>query len=192
MPNSKSVNNGSQTPFADLKGDDAIEFVRHLASANKDTKKHLQKFLKDKCRLESDVEDVALAVQSDLEFLDVEDVWDQAGKTRYGYQDPSDVAADMFDAAIAPYEEQFEKCIEVGSLSSARLTGMGILLGIYRFEHDSVTEFSDWVADVPLDRFLEIVERIKTMSEDKNETAELNTFIASICPMWSKSSAEGQ
>ncbi len=192
MPNSKSHNNSSQAPFADLKGDDAIAFVQYLASANKDTKKHLQKFLKDKCRLESNVEDVASAVQSDLEFLEVEDVWDQAGKTRYGYRDPSEVAAEMFDAAIAPYEEQLDKCIEDGFFSSARLTGMGILLGIYRFEHDSTTEFSDWIADVSLDRFLEIVARFKTIPGGKSATAELYAFIATMCPMWSKSSTEGQ
>ena len=50
-----------------------------------------------------DVEDVASDLFSDLNFLDVEDVWHNSGGTRDGYVDPDELASEMFDDVLEPY-----------------------------------------------------------------------------------------
>ena len=56
-----------------------------------------------------DAEDVAADVQMELEFLDVEEVWDTSGATRDGYVDPGDAAWQMFEDALKPFEDEHDK-----------------------------------------------------------------------------------
>ena len=35
---------------------------------------------------------------------DVEEVWDQAGRTRYGYDEPGEAADQMIEEALAPFQ----------------------------------------------------------------------------------------
>ena len=48
-----------------------------------------------------DIDEVASEVQMELEFLDIEDVYDRSGSTRDGYVDPGDTAWQIFGDAEA-------------------------------------------------------------------------------------------
>lgn len=40
------------------------------------------------------IEGIAELLLLDLELLDIHDVWENAGSTRYGYVDPNDLASE--------------------------------------------------------------------------------------------------
>lgn len=57
--------------------------------------------------IESD--EIALDVYYTLEQLEVEELWDRSGKTRYGYVDPSEEAWVMLEEVIEPFVSEMKK-----------------------------------------------------------------------------------
>ena len=105
----KPTHKDARKLLAAMDGDDALDFIEHLVSTDKKMNRQLRLFLKDKRKSEADLEDVAASVQSDLELLDVEDLWDNSGESRYGYNDPSEVGCEMFDDAPGLTQTEYGK-----------------------------------------------------------------------------------
>ncbi len=96
-----------------------------------------------------DLEEVAFALYEELNALEVEDVWDRAGPKRHGYIDPGEAADEMVDEVITPCLEELKKYRALGMNAEANRMCMGLLLGLYKFEHESTSEFKDWAVDAP-------------------------------------------
>jgi hypothetical protein len=94
-----------------------------------------------------DLEEIAGTLYEDLSLLDVEEVWAQAGPTRYGYVEPGEVASEMMGKVLDPYLEDLRKYFRLDMRAEATQFCMGLLLGCYRFEHAAETEFKDWAPD---------------------------------------------
>jgi len=103
-----------------------------------------------------DPEEVAAALYDELNGLDVEEVWDRAGRTRYGYVEPHQAAEQMIEEIIAPFLEELKKHQALGMNAEANRMCMGLLLGLHRFERESTSKFKDWASDAP-DAFAEAV-----------------------------------
>jgi hypothetical protein len=97
-----------------------------------------------------DQEEVALEVYEELDLLKVEEVWDRAGSTRHGYVEPGEAADEMIDEIAKPYLEELKKLQALGMSTQANRMCMGLLLGLYKFEHESTSEFKDWAGDAPI------------------------------------------
>ncbi len=52
----------------------------------------------------NDVANMAYVIRDELESLEVEEVWDTAGKTRNGYVEPGEAADRMIARVIEPYQ----------------------------------------------------------------------------------------
>ena len=100
----------------------------------------------------SDVDpgEVAITLYDELEALEVEEVWERAGRTRYGYVETDEAASEMVDEVLEPFLEEMGRYQKLGMNSEANRTCMGLLLGLYRFERESTIEFKDWATDVPV------------------------------------------
>ncbi|MBU0764184.1 MAG: hypothetical protein KJ607_05050 [Bacteroidetes bacterium] len=61
---------------------------------------------------------------------------------------------------------------------------MGILKGIYRYEKEASSEFSDWVTDVPCECFGYVLDKWKTEQENQENTSEMEEFIKHNFPEW--------
>ena len=96
-----------------------------------------------------DPEDVAVVLYNELDALEVEEVWDRAGPTRHGYVDPGEAADGMIEEVIEPYLEELRKYQALGMNTEANRMCMGLLLGLYRFEDESTSEFKNWAPDAP-------------------------------------------
>ncbi len=83
-----------------------------------------------------DVEEVAAALYDELDALEVEEVWDRAGRTRHGYVETSEVASQMIEAVLAPYLEELSRYQALGLNLEAGEMCQGLLLGLYQFEHE--------------------------------------------------------
>ena len=135
---------------------------------------------------ENDIEQIALDVQSDLECLDVEELWDNSGTTRYGYIEPGEMAWEMFENAMDNHEQQMKNLEGLGMQAEASNYCMGILKGIYLFEHASSTEFKDWAVDAPSESFSRILKEWKNKHPDNIELKEMGKFLDNNCKNWVK------
>jgi hypothetical protein len=159
----------------------------------------LQRLLEGDAEMAKRIEDVALEilrgvnidsvtseVQTELESLHVEDVWDASGSTSHGYVDPGDAAWQMFEDALSPFQEQVEKYKRLSMHQEAKLCCMGILKGICDFDKESSTEYKDWAIDAPAEFFSTILDDWRKRTNKRTELAEMNEFIRENCPEWQR------
>ena len=129
-----------------------------------------------------DVDEVADDVFSALEFIDIEDVMDNSGASRYGYTDPGDCAWELFEDELEPFEDQLKRLHKFGMFKEARLHCMGILKGIHRFDMEANTEYSDWVVDAPGENIARIFEDWKKSGAPQEDITEVSNFLKSLKP----------
>ena len=162
--------------------DEALEIVRKLAKTDRTIKDKIIKLAKEILGT-VDAREICKAVYGALNSVDVHELWDRSGKTRYGYHPPDEVAYDMFEEAIAPYLANMHRLIGLKMIDEARVNCMGLLQGIYRFEQESRSEFSDWAIDIPC-TFFDDVLRDWLKNAGSKEKKEMQNFIKKECPEW--------
>ena len=59
--------------------------------------------------------------------LDQEDLAANAGRTRYGYVEPTEAAWSLLEAAVEPWLEDITRRASLGLIEAARRLGLGIL-----------------------------------------------------------------
>ncbi len=124
-----------------------------------------------------DLEEVAFDLYDDLTLLRVEEVWDRAGRKRHGYVEPSEAAYEMIEETLDPHLEDLKKYQRLGMDAEAAHICMGLLLGFYRFDHDSDAEFKDWAPDA-MEAFAQAV--VRAWRAGKPARAEADTVEAFI------------
>jgi len=132
-----------------------------------------------------DVEAIAEDLCFDLEQLEVEEVWDRSGRTRDGYVEPQDAANDMAQEVIEPYLADITRYQRLGMRQEALYLCMGILLGLYQFEHQSTSKFREWAIDLALSYAEDALERWHGGGVKRKAIAELRAFIETSLPFWS-------
>jgi hypothetical protein len=128
--------------IAQLSSDDALAILQVLARKDETLAAHIAEIALARLG-DIDLEEVAFDLYEELNALEVEDVWDRAGRTRHGYVEPIEVAGEMVGIVIAPYLEELQKCQALGMDEQANRMCMGLLLGLYKFEHESTNKFKD-------------------------------------------------
>jgi hypothetical protein len=124
-----------------------------------------------------DPEEVAFELYGELEFLEVEEVWDRAGPTRHGYVDPGEAADEMVGEIIEPYLEELKRLQALGMSAQANQMCMGLLLGLYKFEDESTSKFKDWAPDTPSGYAWAVVNAWKAGAPSKADVAAVKAFI---------------
>jgi len=130
------------------------------------------------------VKNIADEVFLELDSLEVEDVWDQSGSTRYGYVDPVEKAWEMFEDAIEPYLDELKKCQDLKMNKEAKKHCMGILKGIYQFEKESESEYKDWAVDAPREILERVLDKWKKRCTNLNDIKEMKKFVKKDFPDW--------
>lgn len=131
-----------------LSPDQALAILKLLAKEDKGFKTKLLQIARDYLG-QVDAKETAAEVRTDLESLDVHDVWDEAGSNSYGgYQEPGEVAWEMVEDTLKPYIEQLEKYIKLKMTAQAEKYCQGIVKGIKDYQQKSGSEFKDWAGDV--------------------------------------------
>ena len=165
--------------------DQALEILRRLTRSdpkiNKRIEQEAEQILKD-----IDVEGICEDVHSALDGIDVEELWDRSGSSRHGYSSPEDMAAEMMEEELEPFNQEVLKYFEMGMTKEAKLYCMGILKGIYRYEQESRTEFKDWATDIPGECFGDLLLEWKKRSGDQSDLKKMGEFIERECSKWAK------
>jgi len=131
-----------------------------------------------------DPEEVAAVLYDELDALEVEEVWDRAGRTRYGYVEPGEAADQMIEEVLEPFLEELTKHQKLGMNAEANRMCMGLLLGLYRFEHESTSEFKGWAPDAPLIFAETVVDAWKAGSPSPADVRALEAFIEEKLDGW--------
>lgn len=166
-----------------ITGNDALSILKVLAKRDPTMAKMIDEVALEMFRGVS-VDDVADQVQWELEFLNVEDVWDRSGSTRNGYVDPGDAAWEMFEETLQPFLDEAEKYKRLSMPKEADSCWKGILKGIYDFGRESSTEYKDWAVDAPGEYFGLILDDWKKQHEGRQALVGMRKFIENNCPDW--------
>jgi hypothetical protein len=131
-----------------------------------------------------DVDATADEVFSALDSLDVTDCWDRSGESRDGYTSPDEAAAEMIDDELRPFLEQVDRYHEMGMPEQEATYCRGVLFGLYRYEHESKSEFSDWSVDIPVEYGGRLLGMWRKRNRGGNEGRAMDEFILRCCPKW--------
>ena len=94
-------------------------------------------------------EEVANEVYLMLDSIDVQDCWDRAGKHRHGYVHEDDVAYELIEEVLRPFDDQIAQYRQSEmDIQEMRYT-QGMVVGLYRYHKESGSEFKDWCVDLP-------------------------------------------
>lgn len=165
--------------------DQAISVLRNLWHAYPDSRMKIESEIKNILK-SLDFNEIASDVESDLDSLDEEELYDRSGPSRNGYHDPGEMAGIMVEETLAPYQDQLKRYYEMGMEQEAKEYCKGILKGLYEYERNSSGPFSDYARDVPAEMFGWILDEWKKKNEKKAYLREMKEFIKKGCGDWSK------
>ncbi len=131
-----------------------------------------------------DVEEVAAALYDELETLEVEEVWERAGRKRHGYVETGEVAYQMIEAALTPFLADLARYQKLGLRDEANRMCEGLLLGFYRFEHESTSKFKDWAPDAPISFAGTVLTAWRTGSPTTGDSQALKAFVTEALGGW--------
>jgi len=144
MEKAESIINQNEYVTA-LSRDSAIRILLDLCKDN-DLAKRIytmaKAFLSD-----VDADEIADDVFDSLNAIEVEDLWDNSGNTRYGYQEPAEVAYEMLESALSNYMIKMAQYEELDMKKEEKEYCKGIISGLHKYATEGSNEFSDWAPD---------------------------------------------
>ena len=173
MPKSKK--NKKQEIIDKINPLEALRILEILCRKNAEILKRTEELFLNRIR-EVDVEEIAEEVFSDIDFIDVEDLWDKSGSSRYGYTDPADAAWEMVEEVIEPHLKKMKRLRSLGMFHEEMRYCMGVISGLYQFESESSTEFKDWAVDIPGELADTILSEWKDSHKDSELLAAMESF----------------
>ncbi|MBI4309581.1 MAG: calcium-binding protein [Candidatus Omnitrophica bacterium] len=90
---------------------------------------------------------LAEEVFSELDGLEVEELWDRSGPSREGYSDPGEMAYEMLEEVLEPFLAEIRKYHKLAKPKEAKFYCMGVLKRISQYEKESKSEFKGWAGD---------------------------------------------
>jgi hypothetical protein len=133
---------------------------------------------------EFSLDEVAEAVFDALDLNDVQDCLDEADSSRNGDTSPREAALDMIELDLQPFVDQVECYHELGMPEQEATYCMAIILGAYRFEHESKSAFKKLAADIPAACAGNLMEEWRRRNPEQAGIAAMHAFIRERCPKW--------
>lgn len=162
---------------------DANAVLHALAFSNETLAAHIAELAMARFD-EVDVEEVAAVLYDELEALEVEEVWERAGRKRHGYVETGDAAYQMIEEVLTPFLADLARYQKLGLRDEANQMCEGLLLGFYRFEHESASRFKDWASDAPLSFAKTVLAAWRAGSPTTGESQELKAFVTEELGRW--------
>ena len=168
-----------------ITGNEALRVLRNLCAADAEMGKRILSEV-ERMLSEVDCDGVADDVLFDLDTLSVDELWERSGPKRHGYTSPDEMAVEMTEETLQPYEDRIKQYQEMGMAEQARQYCMGVLKGIYQFDQESQSEFKEQAPDVPGDCFGGILREWRERCTREHDIQDMNEFISRECPKWAK------
>ena len=162
---------------------EALTILNQLAKTDKMIEQKIMEIADDIIR-DVDVEEICEEVFFVLDGIDVHDLWHRSGSTSYGYISPEEMAVEMMEEKLDSFNQEVIRLCELNMQKEAKLYCMGVLKGIYRYAHESKSEFKDWAGDVPGECFNYLLDKWKKRSKNNTEIKEMYSFLKKECSWW--------
>ena len=163
----------------------AVSVLQNLWHAHPDFRARIEAEIKNALTI-VDYNEVARDLESSLDFLDEEELYDRSGASRSGYHDPGEMAIIMVEEVLTPYQEQLKRYYEMDMHREAKELCKGVLKGLYEYARNSSTPFSQYAMDAPAEMFGWILDEWKKKNKKKVDQVEMEEFIKKECSDWSK------
>ena len=160
-----------------IDAEEALQILKILCKEDEDLAKRIEDIFIQRAK-EVDVESIAGEILSDLEFLDVENLWDRSGSSRHGYVEPIDEAYIMITEVLKPHIDNMKRYHAMGMFHEEMIYCMGIISGLKEFDEVSDTEFKDWASDVSTSEIDDILNDWKKSCKDPKLKKAMDKFIA--------------
>lgn len=135
---------------------------------------------------EIDVDETADEVFAVLDSVDVHDCWDRSGSSRDGYTSPDEAAAEIIEEELQPFFDQVDQYHEMELPEQEATYCMGVILGIYRYERESESEFKQWCVDIPAEFSGSLLNKWAKRNPDGARINAMHEFLLTRCPEWAK------
>ena len=87
---------------------------------------------------------------------------------------------------MQPFVDQAKRYHELDMLKQERDYCAGVILGLYRYERESKSEFRNWSEDLPLDSAGWLRDEWRERNADKAVRDTMDEFIKGRCPEWAR------
>ncbi len=128
--------------------------------------------------------EVAEEVFDALDLIDVQDCFDQAGSSRDGSASPDEAAVDIIEEELQPFFDQVERYHELAMGEQEATYCMAVILGIYRFAHDSKSEFKQLADDAPVEFARNLLADWRARKPPQATIEATEAFMRERCPKW--------
>ncbi|MCL2321409.1 MAG: hypothetical protein FWC47_04795 [Oscillospiraceae bacterium] len=159
-----------------LSPDEAYTALMILLRENPDLKNKIFK-IAEEILCDVDPEDIMDEVYSELNDLEVEELWDRSGENRYGYVDPGDESWVMMDEVLDPYIDEMKKYQERAMSIEAKQYCIGIIRGIRKYKIESHSEFLNWAVDAPEEKIQSVFGEWKDGNPSIEDVAEVSQIL---------------
>lgn len=96
------------------------------------------------------LEDLAAEIEDALNRISAGDIYTNSGRTRRGYREPEEAAAEVISEVLQPYFERVEELFSKKDDPSALIACEAIILALYRVRHgEQFSEFEEYAEDFP-------------------------------------------
>jgi hypothetical protein len=126
-----------------------------------------------------DADEIMDTVFSTLDWLDMDDLGGRAGKTQYGYVDPTEAAWQIFEEALDPFIDEMKRNLKRGLPAAAKAHCIGIVRGLLKYEKASSSDFSAWVEDAPGEYVDTVIKEWKKGNPSSEDIAEVMSIASS-------------
>lgn len=123
-----------------------------------------------------DEEEICKDVCDALSELDVHDLWEQSGRTRYGYVEPCEHSYEMMEDKIEPFLDEMERYLDRKMVDDAHAYCRGIIRGICVYMSEEAGEFADWAVDNDDGLTYDVIERWKLKNKKPEIIADLEAW----------------
>ncbi len=168
-----------------LTGEQALDIIQQLI-AKKGVLAEAVSLVVKEILATVDVEEIADEIFFSLDSIDVQDCWDRAGSDHGGYISEEEAATELIEETLQPFFDQIDQHHDFGMADQEKDYCMGVILGAYRFDKESKSEFKNWSEDIPIDCAGNILSKWKERTADSSFHIAMEEFIRQHCPKWAK------
>ena len=131
-----------------LKAAEAHDVLRRLITAHPNLGAEAETIARS-LLAEVTFEAVADDVEDGVRAMDLEDLNGRAGRHEWGYVGPDEAAWEILEETVEPFLDDIKRQIELGLEAEALEICKGLVLGLYRVEHEERGEVAEWAPDFP-------------------------------------------
>lgn len=169
-----------------LSGEEALVVLNVLVDRDPVLAAVVLQEVKEVLNRPSVIKEVSDKVYRAIYSLQIEDCWNRSGgQMGGGYNEPSEVAHEMVEEVIDRFLLQLKKYRATSSFDLEVEYLKGIMLGLYKADHDTTMDLSELLDDSCYIHASNLIYDWKELHKGGDEyTTSLMKFISESCPDW--------